>query len=62
MPNGHQDDLRPLWQRVKDMQLSKRRTEKENEQMGARIRELEATVEQLKGAIKIVGGADADMD
>ena len=59
MPNGHQEDMRPLWERVKYMHLHKRHIEKENEQLGTRIRELEATIEQLKATITIVGGSDA---
>lgn len=41
MPNGHQEDTRPLWQRVKDMQ-KELRDEREN------VRGLKIRLENLE--------------
>jgi len=55
MPNGHQEDTRPLWQRVKDKERELKHEIERNDGLRTRVQELETANEALILALKLTG-------
>lgn len=54
MPNGHQEDTRPLWQRVKDMEKELRQERQRVSDLQSRVKDLETDKEALLVSIKLL--------
>jgi len=54
MPNGHQEDTRPLWQRVKDMEAEYEKSLDLNFKMRQQVQCLEVDKEALLVSLKLL--------
>jgi len=57
MPNGHQEDTRPVWERVKDIQQTLSHCREENKDLRERVEQLEQENASLITTIRLMGEA-----